>query len=401
MLKVAKRFDVSSSYMARVCTNLNVPRPARGYWAKLAVGKVMPKRPLPEASPIHDQVWRKDGIGTRVPLSRLPKAPVPRLRHIPPIHDKKKTHELIVGAKEHFESGRLSYQADYLKPAKRLLVDLAVTKPGLDKALSFANELFLELERRSHRVVIASVEERFHREQVDEREDQAGLKSFNNLWTPGRSTVVYVDSVAIGLTVIEMSEEVDVRYVKGEYIRESEYVFPKGRRNWSEHTWTTKKHFSSGRLCLQVYSPYWLAKWNRAWRETKNNDLVGRIPSIVKELEKAATEIAKLVDEGQRKEELERQRRELEWAEYERRESERKYVQALKDSKEELLKIINKWTEEKHTENFLNEVQLRCEELGVEERKPLLEKLELARKSLQGSSALKMLAKWRAPLERK
>jgi hypothetical protein len=37
MLKVATRYGVSSSYMARVCTLLNVPRPERGYWAKLAV----------------------------------------------------------------------------------------------------------------------------------------------------------------------------------------------------------------------------------------------------------------------------------------------------------------------------------------------------------------------------
>ena len=39
MLAIAARFGVSSSYLARVCTMLNVPRPARGYWAKLAVGK--------------------------------------------------------------------------------------------------------------------------------------------------------------------------------------------------------------------------------------------------------------------------------------------------------------------------------------------------------------------------
>jgi len=39
MLKVTAQFGVSSSYMARVCTLLYIPRPERGYWAKLAVGK--------------------------------------------------------------------------------------------------------------------------------------------------------------------------------------------------------------------------------------------------------------------------------------------------------------------------------------------------------------------------
>lgn len=51
MLRVAARFGVSSSYMARVCTLLNVPRPERGYWAKLAVGKAPKQPPLPELRP--------------------------------------------------------------------------------------------------------------------------------------------------------------------------------------------------------------------------------------------------------------------------------------------------------------------------------------------------------------
>ncbi|MDK1389594.1 hypothetical protein QN224_29885 [Sinorhizobium sp. 8-89] len=51
MTEVAKDFDVSGSYMARVCTVLNVPRPERGYWAKLAVGKAPARERLPEAQP--------------------------------------------------------------------------------------------------------------------------------------------------------------------------------------------------------------------------------------------------------------------------------------------------------------------------------------------------------------
>jgi len=51
MLRVAARFGVSSSYMARVCTLLNVPRPERGYWAKLAVGKAPKQPPLTEPRP--------------------------------------------------------------------------------------------------------------------------------------------------------------------------------------------------------------------------------------------------------------------------------------------------------------------------------------------------------------
>src|SRR5260221_5267187 len=34
MTKVAERYGVSSSYLAQICSRLNVPRPSRGYWAQ-------------------------------------------------------------------------------------------------------------------------------------------------------------------------------------------------------------------------------------------------------------------------------------------------------------------------------------------------------------------------------
>ena len=33
MTTVALKYEVSSSFMARICTRLKVPRPPRGYWA--------------------------------------------------------------------------------------------------------------------------------------------------------------------------------------------------------------------------------------------------------------------------------------------------------------------------------------------------------------------------------
>lgn len=66
MLRVAERFGVSSSYMARICTVLNVPRPAAGYWAKLAVGKAPKKPPLPEAKPGDQLAWMR---GQQLPLA--------------------------------------------------------------------------------------------------------------------------------------------------------------------------------------------------------------------------------------------------------------------------------------------------------------------------------------------
>ena len=41
LVKVAEQSNVSGSYLARICSVLHVPRPARGYWAKLAVGRAI------------------------------------------------------------------------------------------------------------------------------------------------------------------------------------------------------------------------------------------------------------------------------------------------------------------------------------------------------------------------
>ena len=243
MLKVAARFGVSSSYMARICTLLNVPRPERGYWAKLAAGKV-PKQPaLPDPQPGDQLEWSRDGTQPKRARPRpkpLEKKHRRRRKAPEPLPDQ---HPLTTGAKPLFEAGRLSYQAGYLKPAKRLLIDLAVTKSGLDKALSFANQLFLVLEARRYRVLIAPNSEHFHRAEVDEREKPEKNRYYNNLWAPQRCTVVYIGTVAFGLTVIEMSEEVEARYVNGEYVRLSDYVPKRQGRHVLDSGWTSKHEF--------------------------------------------------------------------------------------------------------------------------------------------------------------
>lgn len=283
MLKVGARFGVSSSYMARVCSALNVPRPERGYWAKLAFGKAPAVPALPDARPGDQLAWSPGG-GTVAVARALPRPPAPgRKKKSKPATLLPDEHPLLKGVKALFEEGRLSYDVGYLKPAKKLLVDLVVTKTGLEKALSFANQLFLSLEGKGYPVVIASHTEHLRRDDVDEREKPGRNAGGHDLWSPYRCTVAYLGTVAIGLTIIEMSEEVEARYVNGKYVRETEYVPPRRGRYAVDTTWTTTKAFTTGRLCLQAYSPYWRAKWVHHWRETNDRDLCSRISSIIKE----------------------------------------------------------------------------------------------------------------------
>jgi hypothetical protein len=280
-------------------------------------------------------------------------------------------------------------------------VDLVVTQPALDKALSFANQFFLSLEEHGYRVVIAPNGEHLRREEVDERENPGKHRHFNNLWSPWRDTVVYVGTVAIGLTIIEMSEEVEVRYVKGEYVRVSDYVPPKRGRYSVDHSWTTTKDLPTGRLCLQAYSPYARAKWKKQWRETTaTRSLDAQIKGIVKELEEASVEIARLVEEGRRQAEIEHQKWEAQLREWEREEEEQRAAEALKNSKEDLHSIIARWAESNRIEQFFVEAERRAATLDAEERLRLLDRLKQARELIGSIDALDHFLDWKSPDER-
>ncbi len=169
MLRVAERRGVSSSFLARVCTVMNVPRPPRGYWAKLEFGKAEPPPPLPDARPEDKLVWNRSNDPDIV-ARPLPKAPitVPRLRKVavalPP-----KRHALVTGVRDLFLKGRTN-DSGLLKPSKRLLLDLVVSEKTLDAALDVANHLFQQLELAGHRVVLTPTDRHYSRCEVEERD---------------------------------------------------------------------------------------------------------------------------------------------------------------------------------------------------------------------------------------
>lgn len=400
MLKVAARFKVSSSFMARVCTQLNVPRPQRGYWAKLAVSKA-PKRPaLPEAGPGDSLEWSRGG-GHLYQKRVLPTPPsIEQKRRPLPEKTLPDIHPLIVGAKPFFEAGRESFHAKYLKPAKKLLVDFAVSKSGLDNALSFANQLFLAFEARGHRVVIAPPSESFRRAAVDEHDPPRNHSVYNDLWSPLRCTVVYIGTVAVGLTIIELSEAVEVRYINGEYVRLRDYVPPKRSRAAWNDGWTSTRDLPTGRFCLQAYSPYLVANWTRQWRASKKRSLEGNIPAIVRGLEKDVIEVARLVEEGEIQAELDRRRRQEEFARWERAQAEKRAAEALNDSKEDLLAIIDVWAQANRIKEFFDDVEKRLEEIAETEQPTIRERLKRARDIVGSVDALEQFKSWEAPEDR-
>lgn len=400
MTKVAEQFGVSGSYLARVCTMLSVPRPEQGYWAKLAVGKAPPPKPLPKAQPGDQLYWVKDGEHRPPPLRprRLSESPTQTRLRTP----RTRTHRLIHGVRENFENSRPIDDGGYLKPYKKLLADITASQACLEKALSFTSDLFNALEATGHRVILGPRDERLRRATIDERE--LGKKQrryyYGNLWSPYRPTVVYIGDLAIGLAIIEMSEEVLLRYVGGKYIRESDYVPPKLSRHHVDHTWTTTRDLPSGRLRLVAYSPYWRVDWSTTWQETKNESLQSSLKSIASSIQVAATELVAKLEEADRKAEIARLEQLAAEEKRQRQEDRRRVEQSIQESKEHLGQIIQQWSNVMNVERFLAGVQQRAGGLPEADRGAILERLKLAREFLGTQDPLNFFLSWKTPEER-
>jgi hypothetical protein len=399
MTKLAERFGVSGSYLARVCTNLNVPRPHRGHWAKLAFGKASPQLPLPDARPGDQLYWTKDG---EHPPARKPRAPRHRAEKTVRI-SRTKTHALIRDAKVYFERGRPVDEGAYLKPYKKLLVDVTASQAALDKGLALANDLFNALESIGYRVVIAPPDENLSRARLDERETPNSIRDpyrHYGLWSPHRPTVVYVGSIAIGLAVLEMSEQVLLRYVGDKYIPEADYIPGRSGRLSHDHTWTTTRELPSGRFRIIAYSPYYRVEWAREWQETRRTSLRSTMRIIARAIEGAAAELEARLEKAERQAEIARQ----EWQaaeEIRRREDDRRNVEkSIQDSKNHLAEVIEQWARVISVERFLAGVKQQAANLPDDERLEVMGRLRLAHEFLGSQDPLDFFRLWRTPHER-
>ena len=273
--KVSKRHGVSDSYLIRILKNLNIPRPPRGYWAMVAAGIHPEKPPLPAAKLGGAITWSRDGQ-TEFATSTSDEGKSTRSKRTA----QTATHRLVRDAYEHFKNVRDS-KSPYLKPYKKLTIDLIVSKETLELGLSVASKLYLLLEDLGHKVRIAPQDLHIHRAEVDERENTKPHRHYVDLWNPYRSTVVYINDVLIGITIFELSEEIQVGYLNGEYIPIDQYLLHAKFKKQSLYSWISKQDRPSGRLCIQAYSAYPGTKWVKQWREAKTGEFSKTLKSVV------------------------------------------------------------------------------------------------------------------------
>lgn len=154
MLKVAERYGVSSTALAKTCRKLGVPTPMRGYWAQKAAGQAprQPRLPAPKVgqkTTLKHVRWRslaapprqaprvenKDSVGSVV---------VPAALGDP--------HQLVNASLAKLRGAAKSARWDAAPDETRL--DIRVTTDALDRAILLMDTLIRELEARAHVVEV-------------------------------------------------------------------------------------------------------------------------------------------------------------------------------------------------------------------------------------------------------
>ena len=395
MTKIGERYGVSSSYLARVFTSLNIPRPPVGYWAQVAAGKAKARPLLPESRPGDLTAWSRNGAPLQVSRS-LPKERQKTNRKISPIPAAlPRRHPLLLDIEEHFKKVRES-ENGYLRPTKRSMADLIVSRTGIAHAVGFANQFYLALMKEGLAVALSDPATHMNRESVDHREKASTSYIHPSLWQPQRPTLVYIGTIVFGLTIYEISEYVEVKYVDKEYVRLSSLPTNQ-RRSPYRNDWVMSTDMPTGRLCLQVYSPYYRADWIHRWIEDRPGDLVSKIPSIVKFLIAEAPGLAKKVEVERERAELERQKHQLQMAEWQRKEEEKRRLKAIQDSREQLEAVIQTWAKVNSIQAFFDDIERSAHRLGDDERNVIIERLAKAKELIGDLDALKHFNGWEPP----
>jgi hypothetical protein len=376
--KLSASYEVSGSYLARICRELNVPTPGRGYWAKLAAKKAPPKAVLPPLRPGDATMWIRSPSSGR-DTDSMPVPPEPRT-DIPPKRRSRTPNVLLIDAKELISKAKKDWSSIYQNPRHHKLVDIVTTLEHLEDSLSLAEKLFSRLEDYGYRVLLANGEGYFHAPKIEGDEVIKPKRNdyyYCSLWRPGPCTVAYFGTVAIGLTLIEMQEEIKVR-------------------DYYEHL----KTVGSRRYRLYAYSPYRYTELVQNWQDTKENKLERHLDEIIAEMEVMARKIPSLILEGERKAAEEAAQREAEYRESQRQQALESRKEAEQDSRDELEQLIADWVALKGRQAFIDELMQAIEQEKGGTEGGLLKKLEIAKSLLATRSVVDLIQNWETPDER-
>jgi len=401
---LAADLRISEQALIARCVELQIPRPLDGYWRAVAKGNAPAIPPLPSLKAhTRDSFDGQEEVTLQLPVVNEQPASgsyKPALKR-----RSKSSSQPALGAKLFFASKEILLKSSvtelgYYKPTKRKLLDVNTSDTGLNTAEAFMLKFFAAAESRGFRVMLAERGDCFRRRDITFAEHGTCNYLYPALWRPSGPSIISTEGVSVGFSLVEMTEEVPVKEVKGRYVRDERMINWSRGKNSAQLGFTSRRHIPSGRFRLQLYSPYESEGWHQIFSQTKTCSLISQIPKIIKAALAALPVLKKEMQTIKERTEANRLRMEQQIVEYKKREAIRKQEEAHKASVNELHVIMAKWAEDIRIEQFFRDAEKDIEGCEAALQEQLRERLRAARKFMRGETALQRLLKWRTPEER-
>lgn len=401
---IAADLKMSESHLIARCIELQIPRPLHGYWHAVAKGNPPAIPPLPPLKAhIRDSIDFQEEVTLQLPIVNEQPASgsyKPALKR----RAKSSSHP-AQGAKLFFASKEILLKSSvtelgFYKPTKRKLLDVNTSDTGLNIAEAFMLKFFAAAESRRFMVRLAERGDCFRRRDITFAEYGTCNYLYPALWRPSGPSIISAEGISVGFSLVEMTEEVPVKEVKGRYVRDERMINWSRGKNSAQLGYYSRRHIPSGRFRLQLYSPYESEGWHQVFSQTKTCSLISQISKIIKSAESALPVLKKEVQAKKERAEANRLRMEQQMVEYKKSEAIRKQEEAHKASVNELHVIMAKWTEDMRVEQFFTDAEKDIKRCDTALQEQLRERLRAAKEFLKRETALQRLLKWRTPEER-
>jgi hypothetical protein len=344
MMRLAGQFGISDVALAKTCRRLNIPRPGRGYWARLAAGEKLKRAPLPKAKANDEQHAYLRRTENRA-LQPRPRAPIAPPVEIPTTLTG--AHDVVT------RLGRLLQTADADEFDRLIVSDrgapvLAVTVALHRRALLIVDALCKALCAREHEVRL-----------VRPPPTEAGTKK--------ACFFAIVRGCELEVSLVEI---LDQRERARTALEEDRAAFRSTVLR--KEIPLPRESYASGRLRLSVSG---LQSWRSSWSDGKT-PIERHLGSVIvamegeadrRRAERERQEQARIAEEERRRvQQIEAEKRRVE-QEAERKRTEeakarREYRAALE---EDLARMAKRWTHAREIRGFLDALE---EEVPVSDR---------------------------------
>jgi len=399
-------FKISKQTLIAKCVELQIPRPLEGYWRAVEKGAAPPVPSLPPyklKESIHPHIHSHVLLNAEVEGEG--ETPLPAgLKSSWKARPKSPSRSML-GAQLFFATKAILLnspitQLGYYKPSKRKLLDVNVSDRGMSGAEAFFLKLFAAVEKNGLLVRLAEMNESLRRRDIVVSEDGSRGFLYPSLWKPSNESVICIDGLNVGFSLVEMTENVPTQQVKGRYVRDEKMIDWSRGKNSAHLGYYSRRHIPCGRFRFQLYSPYEPDGWHQVFTQTKNCGLISQIPQMIKALRAAVPIMKKEIEAQKERAEAQRLRLELQIIEYEKREVIRRKEEAYTNSVIELQGIMAKWAEDMRVEQFFIDAERDIQNCDPALQDKLRERLKAARDFMQGETALQRLLNWHTPDER-